>query len=368
MRKSVGENSQQQLQLSVLERRAEARRTFYAAIEKRFVETSALLHGVYPDARIIARATPPPLPSWPNIPITLIAGLLLGGILGAAIAALLEFADKSFRTPLQLEEATARTCLGILPDLGRAFHRGITGDLPSRNSRLFRESVRTICIALDAVIGVNSPKKGHVILVTSALPQEGKTLSSVALAAALAASGSKTLLVDGDLRRPQMTSYLPAASRSQDLASMLADHDSYPSAIEIDKNLYAIRGGDADENAQRVLLSEQFGTFMETAKAEFDAIVIDSPPSMVVADAAILARFANVVVHVVRWGRTRRSTVLDSIDQMRRANKSSTSVTMLNRVNLVRYYKYHRDGGWGLRYANHYRPAVAAPAVEHKGQ
>jgi succinoglycan biosynthesis transport protein ExoP len=368
MRKSVGENSQQQLELSVLERRAEARRTFYAAIEKRFVETSALLHGVYPDARIIARATPPPLPSWPNIPITLIAGLLLGGILGAAIAALLEFADKSFRTPLQLEEATTRTCLGILPDLGRAFHRGITGDLPSRSSRLFRESVRTICIALDAVIGVNSPKKGHVILVTSALPQEGKTLSSVALAAALAASGSKTLLVDGDLRRPQMTSYLPAASRSQDLASMLADYDSYPSAIEIDKNFYAIRGGDADENAQRVFLSEQFGTFMETAKAEFDAIVIDSPPSMVVADAAILARFANVVVHVVRWGRTRRSTVLDSIDQMRRANKRSVSVTMLNRVNLVRYYKYHRDGGWGFRYANHYRPAVAAPAVEHKGQ
>ena len=60
VRKTVGETSQQQLQLSVLERRAEARRTFYAAIEKRFVETSALLHGVYPDARIIARATPPP--------------------------------------------------------------------------------------------------------------------------------------------------------------------------------------------------------------------------------------------------------------------------------------------------------------------
>jgi polysaccharide biosynthesis transport protein len=368
MRKSVGESSQQQLQLSVLERRAEARRTFYTAIEKRFVETSALLHGVYPDARIVARATPPPLPSWPNIPIMLIAGLLLGGILGAAIAALLEFADKSFRTPLQLEEATGRTCLGILPDLGRAFHRGIIGALRTRSSRLFRESVRTICIALEALTDVNSPKKGHVILVTSALPQEGKTLSSVALAAALAASGSKTLLVDADLRRPQMTNYLPAASRSPDLASMLADHDGYPSAIEVDKNFFAIRGGDADENAQGVFLSEKFGTFMETAKAEFDAIVIDSPPSMVVADAAILARFANVVVHVVRWGRTPRSTVLDSIDQMRRANKTSTSVTMLNRVNLVSYYKYHRDGGWGFRYANHYRRDVATPAVEHRGQ
>jgi capsular exopolysaccharide synthesis family protein len=214
---------------------------------------------------------------------------------------------------------------------------------------------------------VNSPKKGHVILVTSALPQEGKTLSSVALAAALAASGSKTLLVDADLRRPQMTNYLPDASRSHDLAS-LADYDGYPSAIEVDENFFAIRGGDADENAQRVFLSEKFGTFMETAKAEFDAIVIDSPPSMVVADAAILARFADVVVHVVRWGRTPRSPVLESVDQMRRANKRSASVAILNRVNLVSYYKYHRDGRWGFRYANHYRRNVAIPAVEHKGQ
>jgi succinoglycan biosynthesis transport protein ExoP len=364
MRKNVGETSQQQLQLSVLERRAEARRTFYAVIEKRFVETSALMHGVYPDARIIARATPPPLPSWPNNPLILAGGLLLGAIIGAAIAALLEFADKSFRTPLQLEETTARTCVGILPDLGRAFRHGISGTFPARSSRLFRESVRTICIALDAVTGTSS-KKGQVILVTSALPQEGKTLSSVALAAALAGSGTKTLLIDADLRRPQMTGYLPTASRSQDLASTLANNESHPAATEIDANFYAIRGGDADENAQRIFLSEQFGTFIERAKAEFDAIVIDSPPSMVVADAAILARFADVVLHVVRWGCTRRSTVLDSIQQMRRANKASVSVTMLNRVNLGKYYKYHRGGGWGFRYANNYRRAVATTSVEH---
>ena len=319
MRKSVGETSQQQLQLSVLERRAEARRTFYASIEKRYVETLALLHGVYPDARIVARATPQPLPSWPNIPLVLAAGVLLGVIIGAAIAALIELADKSFRTPSQLEETTACACLGILPDLGRAFHRQIIGDLPARSSRVFRESVRTICVALDAATGVKNGKKGHVILVTSALPQEGKTLSSVALAASLAASGSKTLLIDADLRRPQMGGYLAAVARSQDLASMLADGESYPSATAIDENLYAIRGGEADENAQRIFHSEQFAAFIEAAKAQFDAIVIDSPPAMVVADAAILARFADVVLHVVRWGRTRRSSAR-SIDRLRRAN------------------------------------------------
>jgi len=260
-----------------------------------------------------------------------------------------------------LEEATGRVCLGILPDLGRALRR--RGDLSARSTRIFRESVRTISIALYGAMGVNN-QKGHVILVTSALPQEGKTVSSVALATALAASGSKTLLVDADLRRPQMEGYLAAVSRSQDLASILEDGEkTFPAVTAIDENLYAIRGGNAGENAQRVFLSEQFDAFMETAKAQFDTIVIDSPPAMVVADAAILARFADVVLHVVRWGRTRRTTVLDSIDRTHRANGRSISVTMLNRVAPAKYYKYNRDGGWSFKYGDYHQPALTTTVV-----
>ena len=127
LRKDVGDASQQQLQLSILERRAEGRRTFYAALEKRYSETSALMHGVYPDARIVSRATPQPLASWPNIPIVLASGLLLGAAIGAAIVALLELADKTFRTPVQLEETSGLACLGTLPELGRG--------APSRGQR-----------------------------------------------------------------------------------------------------------------------------------------------------------------------------------------------------------------------------------------
>ena len=83
---------------------------------------------------------------------------------------------------------------------------------------MFRESVRTIHVALDAAIGVNNEKRSRVVLVTSALPQEGKTVSSVALATALAASGSKTLLIDADLRRPRVDAYLAGASHSPGLA------------------------------------------------------------------------------------------------------------------------------------------------------
>lgn len=363
VRRQVGDASQQQLQLSILERRAEGRRTFYAALEKRYSETSALMHGVYPNARVVSRATPLPFASWPNVPIFLAAGMLLGAVMGAAVVAWLEFADKSFRTPSELEETTGLACLGVLPELSRGFRRGNDNRLFAGSTRIFRESVRTIHIALDAALGVNQERRSRVILVTSALPQEGKTLSSVALATALAASGSKTLLIDADLRRPKVDTYLKAASRSRGLASILMDDEGVPAATEIDKDLYVIKGGGADESAQRVFLSDEFGSFLEAARAQFDSIVIDSPPAMVVADAAILARFADVVLHVVRWGRTGRSVVLESVDRMQRANGRAASLIMLNRVSLGGYRKYNRDGGWSFRYADYYgAPTTTAAA------
>jgi capsular exopolysaccharide synthesis family protein len=365
MRKDVGDASKQQLQLSILERRAEGRRTFYAALEKRYAETSALMHGVYPDARIVSRATPQPLASWPNTPIVLASGLVLGVLIGAALVALLELADKSFRTPIQLEETSGLACLGVLPELGRALHRSSSGTLFNRSTRMFRESVRTIQVALDAAMGSNkNQSRGRVVLVTSALPQEGKTVSSVALATALAASGSRTLLIDADLRKPAVGTHLAGLSRSQNLETILEDSEGYPVAAEVDKNLYAIRSGGVDEDAQRVFLTTRFGEFLETARAEFDSIVIDSPPAMVVADAAILARFADVVLHVVRWGRTRRSAVIDSVGRMHRANRKAVGVTMLNRAAPAQYFKYNRDGGWSFRYAHYYRQAITTAALK----
>ena len=180
----------------------------------------------------------------------------------------------------------------------------------------------------------------------------------------MAARGSRTLLIDADLRRPQVGGYLDAISHSRDLAAILADGDGCHAATAVAENFYAIRGGDGHENAQQVFLSPQFGAFLETARTQFDAIIIDSPPIVVVADAALLARFADAVLTVIRWGQTKRSIVLDAVGRMRRANGEAVGVTMLNRVDLGKYRKYNRDSGWSFKYSNYYHPAL--PAAERK--
>jgi capsular exopolysaccharide synthesis family protein len=357
LRKDVGEVSGLQFRLSNLEREATARREFYTALQKRYVETSALLQGVYADARIIAPASPEPLPSSPKLWTALVVGLLGGAAVGAAIAALVELSDKSFRTAAQLEEATGLTCLGILPDLGRALHRALAGDLSGREMRVFREAVRSICSAMDATLRT-SRDTCRVVLVTSALPHEGKTVSSVALATVMAARGSKTLLVDADLHRSPAEGHLEVGSPPRDLAAILADGDGCRAATQVGENLYVIKGERGHDDAQQVFLSARFAAFIGTARAEFDAIVIDSPPATVVADAAVLAPFADVVLHVVRWGKTRRSAVLEAISRIRRSNREAVSLTMMNRVDLGKYRRYSRDGGWNFEYAKYYRSTI----------
>ena len=360
LRKDVGEVSGLQFQLANLEREATARREFYSALQKRYVETSALLQGVYADARIIAPASPEPLPSSPKLWTALAIGLLGGAAVGAAIAALVELSDKSFRTAAQLEEATGLTCLGILPDLGRALQRALAGDLSGREMRVFREAVRSICSAMDAAL--RGRDKCRVVLVTSALPHEGKTVSSVALATVMAARGSKTLLVDADLHRSPAEGYLEVGSPPRDLAAILADGDGCQAATQVGENLYVIKGERGHDDAQQVFLSARFAAFIGTARTQFDAIVIDSPPATVVADAAVLAPFADVVLHVVRWGRTRRSAVLDAIGRIRRSNGEAVALTMMNRVDLGKYRGYSRDGGWNFEYAKYYRSTITVPS------
>ena len=211
---------------------------------------------------------------------------------------------------------------------------------------------------METTLHLKRRDKCKVVLITSALPQEGKTVSSVALATVLAARGSKTLLIDADLHRPHAEGYLKAGAASRDLATILADRNGCGAATQVGENLYVVRGGKGHDDAQQVFLSEEFAAFMASAREEFDAIVMDSPPATVVADAVVLAPFADIVLNVVRWGKTRRATVLDSINRIRRANGEAVSVTMLNRVDLGKYRKYNRDGGLNFEYAKYYRPAI----------
>ena len=288
------------ISLAHLERNAEIGRTFFNTLASRYAQTAALEHGQYPDARIVGDPIAPDGQSSPNVKLVLSAWPLGAGMFAIVLALWLEHNDKSFRTTRHLEDTTGAACLGLIPEL--------TADSP-----VLIEAVRTIRAAI-AVLEQDNENRSKTILVTSAEPQEGKSVTAVAIARALAEDGERTLLIDGDLRRIRWFE------------------------VTAGRPFYQARA------AQEIFSTRQMAQFVQTASLEYDAIVIDSPPGIVVADTCALVPYADIVLLVVRWGETRRIAVWDSIERLRRF-RCTRMYTVLTRVDTKRYATYDHDGG-----------------------
>lgn len=303
------------IHLAYLERNAEIGRAFFNTLASRYAETAALEHGQYPDARIVGDPVAPNGPSSPNVILVLSAWPLGAGMFAILLALWLDHNDESFRTTRHLEDTTGVACLGLIPEL--------TVDSP-----VFIEAVRTIRAAI-AVLEHDNGNPSKTILVTSAVPQEGKSVSSVAIARALAEGGHRTLLIDADLRRVRR---------------------------------FEITAGRPFCNAratEEIFTAREMAEFIQRARLEYDTIVIDSPPSLVVADASALVPYVDTVLLVVRWGETRRTAVWASIERLRRF-RCTRMYTVLTRVDAKRYATYDHGGGNQLNPA--YSGYISGPA------
>jgi capsular exopolysaccharide synthesis family protein len=169
----------------------------------------------------------------------------------------------------------------------------------------------------------------RVLLVTSALPQEGKTFFAIALARSMALTGARCLLVDCDLRRPSVAAVLGMeAEPSLGLACLSAVEGGgglVPAGGEIDRlvrrdsvtPLDIITADDAPEDAPVLVASERLESIVAEARTRYDVIVIDAPPVLAFVDARVLSRMADSTVLVVRWQRTKRALVLLALKALR---------------------------------------------------
>jgi len=194
-----------------------------------------------------------------------------------------------------------------------------------------------------------------VILVTSALPQEGKSTTCINCAAVLAQQGSRVLLIDADMRRPKIQSALgiePALGLSNLLTGSATIEDVVTPVLDI-PNLFAIVSGPIPPQPAELLGSELMDKYLDLLRGQFDHIIIDSPPALSVTDSVILSAKVDSVVIVVLAGRTRKEA-LRRVAQLFTQVNAKVMGTVMNGVDLSSpdhyYYKY------GKRYnTNYYR-------------
>jgi polysaccharide biosynthesis transport protein len=289
--------SDKMIQYAIMKREVESSRTLYEDLLTKLKEAGVI--GALRSTNIVvidpARATARPI--RPNYPLNLALGAALGLLGGLALASAREDLDNTLRTPGQVEVISALPSVGIIPDAQSSQPRlprsvialpdcGIIENSSSQMAEAYR-ALRTSILFTEA----STPRK--VMVITSALPREGKSTTSLNTAITLARHGSKVLLIDADLRHPTMQQRLKLPS-SPGLSGVLsgthdfeADFTCHPDIPD----LSVLPAGPKSRNPAELLASKRMGDFLGKLRDEFDFIIIDAPPVLSVTDAVSRTRY-----------------------------------------------------------------------------
>ncbi|MBP7950084.1 MAG: polysaccharide biosynthesis tyrosine autokinase [Verrucomicrobiales bacterium] len=299
--------------------------------------------------RIIEPALVNPLPVRPNRTKTLAIAGLLALALGVGIILLIDRLDASIRTVDQAESELELPVLAAIPeckDLKESSVPVLESDPGSSQSEAFR-SLR----AALSLLGEETNRR--LLLVTSAVPSEGKTFTSLNLAAALAGQGLRTLLIDADLRRPMLSAcFLSRDIRSEEdyrgLSDVLSGLEEPKGAIRSTETegLSLLPSGRRPPNPSELLAQPRLPKLLASLLADYDRIILDTAPIHAVSDTLYLSPHAHAVCLVLRFGKTPRRIIQRAIELLQKSGARMAGIVM-NRLPVGRgasyYYYYYGD-------------------------
>lgn len=244
-------------------------------------------------------AQPALRPSSPNVPVNLAIGGLIGLFAGLGAAVLRTGLDNRVRTPREAEQLTGAPGIGAIAYDAKAKERPLIvhADPLSPRAESFR-ALRTNLQFLD--MGGRSS-----FVVTSSIPNEGKSTTTINLAIALADAGKRVALLDADLRKPKIAEYL-GIEGGAGLTDVLIGRATINDVMMPwgGRSLYVLPSGKVPPNPSELLGSQQMGRLLEMLEREFDVVLFDAPPLLPVTDAAILARVTSGAIMIVSAGKT----------------------------------------------------------------
>jgi receptor protein-tyrosine kinase len=304
-------------------------------------------------ATVTDRADEPTSPVSPQPLRNLGLGVVLGLLLGAGIAVLRETLDTTVTMPRQLEEAMGAPVIGAIPFDSTAGGAPLLSEIDDYSPR--SEAFRVLRTNLQ-FIDPDGEKK--VFVLTSAVPGEGKSTTACNLALTLSQNGQRVALVEGDLRRPRISTYLNVVN-TVGLTTVLIGRVSLDEAIQDTQhtNLSVLACGTTPPNPAELLQSRHMAMVIEQLRAEFDVVLIDAPPLLPVTDAALIASAVDGAIIVVRHGETHMEEVAGSVERLAGVGVKPLA-SIMNMVPTKR-------GRYGYGYGYGYAPtgeADAAPA------
>jgi len=329
--------SKTRVEYSSLQREMDVQQGFLQALVQRMTQERAAVNLKNPNSRVIDEALPPLRHSSPNIVMNLAAGFFGGLAVGAGLIFVVAFLDDRVKSAFDIEGTIGLSMLGVVPRIKKLDSNSKAQAVASNIDRHVTEAFRSIHSALKLS---DESKNAKVIVATSTVPGEGKSFISSNLALTFANHGERTLLLDGDLR-------LPNVARSLQLENEfgLLDHIEKEVALdevimkEVYPNLDVLPSGGKSKNPTQVLNSAKFEAMIADLRDRYDRIVIDSPPLAAVSDVLNLLPLADGVLYVIKFNTVKRKTAVVNV---RRLWESNTPIfgAILNNISstLASYY------------------------------
>lgn len=308
------ELDQASVELKGLESYAGAKRSIYEIVLGRYNTLLSERGFNAADAKIISSATTPTRASFPNTGLFLAMAALFSMTIGAGSSFAIEHLGGGVRSLRAHCRALGVEVLGVVPFVGRRMP-GLAAGNQSLLYHQFWERIRGI---RNRIVDLRT-REGQVILITSAFPQEGKSVFAVAFARAIASTGIETILIDGDMRRPSVASRVGVDDVSQGIGEVLASQIKLQDAIvPTDRgNLALLPAMPGQGEHADALATENMMLLLRQLKRDYRLIIMDSPPLAAASDALSLAALADQTIVVARVGRVSNSSVSEVVQMLR---------------------------------------------------
>lgn len=299
----------QGIELSILRREADTSRQQYEALLRRYNELNAESGIQTNNLSVVDRAFVPFKPSWPKLPLSIVLGLIVGILISGGYILLREQIIMVIRTPDDVRTKLGMSLLGVAPRSDT-----IDADLADPKSPLSDayNSIRT-SLTLSSEHGTPS-----TLVLTSAQASEGKSVTSLALALSLSRLDKRVIIIDADLRRPNLHRLVKLAN-DRGMSGVLAGQLPLDQAIQtvMGGQIDAILGGEIPPNPTELINGDQMVRVLAELQKRYDVVIIDSAPVLGLADAVILSSLAQATLLVIESGRNSPKGMKSVLDRLR---------------------------------------------------
>lgn len=357
--------------LRELERESETYKNLYQSFLQRFQETVQKQSFPINEARIITHASLPGAPSHPRKSMAMVLALALGGLGGLGFGVLREFRDRGVRTGDQVRERLGLEFLGLVPQVDHHPIRppatlpdiGLSGRAVEPTDTIMRqvldkpesgfsEALRAAKISADLRL---PDRQAKIIGTVSAFPREGKSTIAKNFASLLANLGTRTLLIDCDLRNPGLTRAVAANAEVGLLEALLEDRPFQSLlCMEPESELFILPAVSRKgiSHTGELLASPSMTRLLKAASEAFDYIIVDLPPLAPVVDVRAFANQLDAFLFVVEWGKTPRHSIRAVLENDARIREKCLGV-ILNKVDIKRQKMYENHHLEGYEYSSY---------------